>query len=233
MDDLSFDPSAQPEAPASAAPSLLPWEDRENFPAFWSRVGGMFQLLFKDPIAFFEHVPSGAGFSRPWTFILLCAVPIFLIMGLIFMFFGMAFLAGLAQERGADKAILAFLPFILLAILALMPLFMFLAMLINGSLHHLFLWMWGGTKAGVSVEQTIRATGYANAFLQIGGLIPYLGILIQLAGLVVLGMGLARMHRTDTWRGVCAVLTPLFLICCCLVVAMFFIIGLAASGKLN
>ena len=48
-------------------------------------------------------------------------------------------------------------------------------------------------------------------FLQLAGLVPFLGFFLQIACLAVLGMGLARMHRTATWRGVCAALTPLVL----------------------
>jgi hypothetical protein len=68
---------------------------------------------------------------------------------------------------------------------------------------------------------------------QVLGMIPFLGIMFSLLafpvsiGLMVIeGMGLARMHKTDTWRGVCAALTPLFLICCCL--AFLLVIAIPA-----
>ena len=79
--------------------------------------------------------------------------------------------------------------------------------------------------------QSIRAYAYASAFIQIGALIPYLGFLVQIAGMVAIGMGLARMHRTDTWRGICAVLTPIFLLCCCGVAAALAIPALLAMGR--
>jgi hypothetical protein len=89
--------------------------------------------------------------------------------------------------------------------------------------------MWGGLRPGVGLNQTVRAYGYASAFIQIGGMIPYLGILIQLAGMIAMGMGLARMHKTDTWRGICAMLTPFILLCCCGVIAAFSIPAIIAA----
>jgi hypothetical protein len=62
-------------------------------------------------------------------------------------------------------------------------------------------------------------------------MVPYLGILVQLAGMVWMGMGLARMHRTDTWRGVCALLTPIFLCCCCAILAAIMIPALIAARR--
>jgi hypothetical protein len=112
-----------------------------------------------------------------------------------------------------------------------MPLFSFLGMLIGGAFNHFFLWMWGGLKPGVGTSQSIRAYGYASAFIQIGGLIPYIGILVHLAGMIVIGMGLARMHKTDTWRGICAALTPLILVCCCGLLLAISIPALIAAAN--
>ena len=154
-------------------------------------------------------------------------------MALVFFLLGMgAMLAALDQVgKGDGRTLVAVIPLILGAILLLMPLFTFLGMVIGGALNHFFLWMWGGLKPGVGLNQSIRAYGYASAFIQIGGLIPYLGILLQLAGLVVIGMGLARLHKTDPWRGVCAVLTPIFLLCCCGLVAAISIPALIAATR--
>ncbi|HEX9010360.1 MAG TPA: YIP1 family protein [Holophagaceae bacterium] len=212
-------PIWEPPPMVARAPSLrpVPFEDLEAMPGFWERVGAMFRLVFTNPFELFDRVPVTDGMGAPWRFLLLLSVPIFLIMGAVFFFVGMgAAMATLEAKAGAEAhTFAALVPVIFAVILLLMPLFSFLGMVIGGALNHLFLWMWGGLKPGVGADQSIRAYGYASAFLQIGGLIPYLGILVQLAGIVVIGMGLARMHKTDTWRGVCAALTPLVLVCCC------------------
>ena len=57
------------------------------------------------------------------------------------------------------------------------------------------------------------------------------GFQVQAQGAKAIGMGLARMHRTDTWRGICAVLTPIFLLCCCGVAAALAIPALLAMGR--
>ncbi|HCZ32295.1 MAG TPA: hypothetical protein DHV93_01775 [Holophagaceae bacterium] len=221
--------------PAPEAPALrpIPFEDLEAMPGFWSRVGAMFRLVFTNPMELFDRVPATEGLGAPWRFLMLMSVPVFLIMALLFFFVGMGImLAALEQTgKGDGKAVAAIMPVIFGAILLLMPLFAFLGMIIGGALNHFFLWMWGGLKPGVGTGQSIRAYGYASAFIQIGALIPYLGFLVQIAGMVVIGMGLARMHKTDTWRGICAVLTPLFLLCCCGLLAILAVPALIAAGR--
>lgn len=191
----------------------------------------MFRLVFSNPMELFDRVPVTEGLGAPWRFLLLLSVPVFLIMALVFFLLGMGImLAALEQTgKGDGKAIAAVMPLIFGAILLLMPLFSFLGMVIGGAFNHVFLWLWGGLRPGVGASQSIRAYGYASAFIQIGGLIPYIGILIHIAGLIVTGMGLARMHKTDTWRGICAVLTPLFLLCCCGLLAALTIPALIAG----
>jgi hypothetical protein len=218
----------------------VPFEDLEAMPGFWERVGAMFRLVFTQPFELFDRVPATDGLGAPWRFLLLLSVPIFLIMAAMFFFVGMgAAMATLEAKAGAEAHTFATLmPVIFGAILLLMPLFSFLGMVIGGALNHLFLWMWGGLKPGVGADQSIRAYGYASAFLQLTqfvGVVPFFGVFIQLglqvAGMVVIGMGLARMHKTDTWRGVCAALTPLVLVCCCgaILVAMLVPTMIAAG----
>ena len=219
----------------ASVPSLrpVPFEDLEAMPGFWERVGAMFRLVFTNPFELFDRVPVTEGMGAPWRFLLLLSVPIFLIMGAVFFFVGMGAAMATLEARASAEAhsFATLVPVIFLVILLLMPLFSFLGMIIGGALNHVCLWMWGGLKPGVGVDQSIRAYGYASAFLQIGGLIPYLGILVQMAGIVVIGMGLARMHKTDTWRGVCAALTPIILVCCCggILVAMLVPAMIAAG----
>jgi hypothetical protein len=226
-------PFTFPPPPTTPILRPVPFEDLETAPGFWPRVGGMFRLVFSNPFELFDRVPVTEGLGAPWRFLLLLSIPIFLIMALVFFVLGMGVLLAAFEQvhRGDSRGLAALIPVIFGAILLLMPLFTFLGMVIGGALNHFFLWMWGGLRPGVGTAQSIRAYGYASAFIQIGGLIPYLGILIQLAGLVVIGMGLARMHKTDTWRGVCAVLTPIFLLCCCGILAAISIPALIAATR--
>ena len=223
------------DPPPASAPILrpVPFEDHEAFQGFWSRVGGMFRMVFSNPMELFDRVPITEGLGAPWRFLLLLSIPIFLIMALVFFLLGMGLMFAALEQvgKGGSRALAAAMPLIFGVILLLMPLFTFLGMVIGGAFNHFFLWMWGGLKPGLGTSQSIRAYGYASAFIQIGGLIPYLGILVQLAGLVVIGMGLARMHKTDTWRGICAVLTPVLLLCCCGLAAAISIPALIALAN--
>jgi hypothetical protein len=238
LDEPRMPPPALPpilEAPPVFAPGPrpIPFEDVEGIPSFWHRVGAMFRMVFHNPMELFDRVPATDSIGAPWRFLMLLSIPVFLIAGLVFFLLGMGvMMAALEQSgKGDGRAIAAVMPIIYGVILVFMPLFTFLGMLIGGTFSHFFLWMWGGLRPGVGLNQTIRAYGYTSAFLQIGSVIPYLNVLIQLAGMVVMGMGLARMHKTDTWRGVCAVLTPLVLVCCCcLPLIVMAIPALAALG---
>ena len=220
-------PLLAPPGAAAALPRPVPFEDREAFPGFWARVGGMFQLVFRDPMELFERVPLTEGLGAPWRFLLLLSIPIFLLMALVFFAAGMGIAVAALEEAGRteNRVLAAAMPFVFGAILLLMPVFSFLGMVVGGALNHFFLWLWGGLRPGVPAAQSIRAYGYASAFVQLGGFIPILGLFVQLAGMVVIGMGMARMHRTATWRGVCAALTPLFLL---LVGGFLLLLGIVA-----
>ncbi len=88
-----------------------------------------------------------------------------------------------------------------------------------------------GEHAAVRVGiygQSIRATVYTYAFILIASFIPLVGLFAVLGGAVLLGIGLSRMHRTDLWRGIVAVFTPLVL--CCGTYLAFIAFALAAGN---
>ena len=128
---------------------------------------------------------------------------------------------------------------VILFLLVLMPIFLFIGMFIGGALSHMFLWMFGGTKEGVGIGQTIRCYGYANGVYQLVsaiGSIPIVGcfflfLLIPFAivWLVYYGLALARMHRTDSWRGICAAFAPMVLASCCVVITLAVVFSIIAS----
>lgn len=237
MEPIDFSPEP---LPTPEGPRPVPWEDLEGIPAFWDRVGRTFQLAFSSPMEFFERIPQSEGLARPWGFLLFTSLPNYLLLLAIFLFAGvvLAFMQGLADAKEIlfrqHPAMAWILPLALGGLLLLMPLLQFLGMLLLGGLQHLFLWMFGGTREGVPAQHTIRACTYAWAIIGLiaflPSLIPYLGVLIVLpihiVGLVFTGMGLARLHRTDTWRGIAAVFAPMVLLCCCAMVLWF---GLIAS----
>lgn len=221
----------EPSEPVHEPRPLIPFED-PAIPGFWARVGAMFQLLFNDPFAFFDRAPRGEGLGAPWRFLLLLSVPALLLAGLVVAVLGFVAAIGALADKRLEAPFLALLPVLLFALLALVPLFLFIGMVVGGAINHACLWLWGGTRNGPGLGQTIRAAAYAHAFIQLGAWIPYLGLVVQLLGMVWLGMGLARLHRTDTWRGICAVFTPILLCCACLLAALALVpLALLALGR--
>lgn len=221
-----FNPYQPPAVPIldSAAPEgesdPLPWEDPERFPGFWQRLGGMFSLAFSHPRSYGTRVLAGSGLLKPWTFILTLASPFVILMALLLGLMGLVF--GLASREAFKDVPGWLLPLLALGLVVLLPAFYFVQMILWGLLNHACLWMWGGVRPGRGLEGTLRLTGYGLAFLTLGSLIPLVNYAVFLAVPVVLGMALARMHGTETWRGICAALTPLLL--CCLVYVAWFVV---------
>ncbi len=238
MNTDDFNPYRPPEADLAAPDSFIdpadlrpvPFEDIEFEPGFWRRVGAMFSMLFKEPLRLAERVPVTRGLGAPWRFQMLLCIPMYLFMLLYVAVIGfvglMAYLAPKTSHSDAPPAWL----FIVIAvgILVLVPIFQFLGTMMAGLLNHGCLWIWGGLRQGQDLNVTLRATSYYLAFLMLAGWIPCLGMIITLAAPAMFGIALARIHRTDTWRGICAAYTPI--LACCLAYGVFFAIMIAATS---
>lgn len=203
--------------PGEARP--VPWEDPEAFPTFWKRLGGMFSLLFSRPMELLDRIPVTEGVGAAWRFSVLMAVPYLAFMLLVFAFVGSVTMFT-PPDPHMPKGLMAGIFGGEFAIIVLM---LMAGMFVAGAVLHALLWMWGGTRNGQGLGQTIRLCGYAWGFVHLGMVVPCVNFFAGLAGLAYVAMGLARIHRTDTWRAVCAVLTPVLL--CCLGYGLIFAIG--------
>lgn len=196
--------------PCNPAPPL-PFEDRQHSPSFWNRTGQTLRLGFTDPLAFYDRIPHSDSLTAPWRFQLLLSIPLYFFILLYAAIFAMAgAAASLTANRGEAIPFAIATGCSFLALLAI-PLFQGAAMVILGTIVHGFLWLWRGTGAGVPLRQTIRATGYTQAFLNLLCLFPPVAFFALLAAPILLGIGLARIHRTQTWRGICAMVTKVIL----------------------
>ena len=240
MSTDEFNPYRAPEAiltapsdfPDAAVLRPVPFEDIDAEPRFWPRVWAMFSLLFKNPMELADRVPVTEGFSAPWRFQMVLAIPLLFLVVVIAVIFGlMMVFASLKSGKGNPGEpppwLFGLLPLVYLVIL---PVIQFVNMLIIGTLSHGSLWIWGGLKQSAGLQTTCRLTGYFLAFFMLVGFIPIIGSLAALAGPAFLGMGMARIHRTETWRGICAAYTPLIIICCCAIAAFFSIFALTAAN---
>ncbi|MGQ9462584.1 MAG: YIP1 family protein [Candidatus Fervidibacter sp.] len=132
----------------------------------------------------------------------------------------------LGQQEGATEM------FVMVGIIAffvflgwLIPLF---GIIISGEIVHLFLLIFGGAKQGSTM--TLRVLSYAYA-PQIFVIVPFLGGCVATVWMTVLVIiGLASVHRTDTWRAALAVLTPI-LLCTCFYAATLTFCSLFCAVK--
>lgn len=87
---------------------------------------------------------------------------------------------------------------------------------VGAGIYHVVLSMVGG--ANRSYETTFRVVAYVNGATALLNIIPcYLGSLVApFWAIVLLVIGLAKAHETDTWKGAVAVLGPVLL--CCLAI---------------
>ncbi|MBL0212031.1 MAG: YIP1 family protein [Holophagaceae bacterium] len=224
--DLSGTP--EPISPDASRP--IPFEDLEAIPGFWRRVGAMFQLLFTNPYGFYDRIPVTSGTLPPLRFMLLMCAPLVLLVIAVISIFGLAIFSGLfGQMSSKDRSETWILPVVGGIYAVMIPVMQFISLWVYGSLTHMLLWIFGGTKEHVGLGQSIRATGYTLAFMTLGSLIPLLNYAVFLGGMVMLGIGLSRIHRTDMWRGILAALLPPFLCCCGYIAIVFSAAGLASA----
>ena len=100
-------------------------------------------------------------------------------------------------------------PLISAALFILSPVTAAVTLVIAAGLLHLGLIIFGGNRLGF--EATFRVAAYAEA-ASILSILPFCGAFIgTLYGLAVTVVGLYRVHDTDPWRALLAVLLPVLL----------------------
>jgi hypothetical protein len=199
----------------------VPFEDEDAFPRFGNRLWETLKLGYTDPFGLADRVSVTEPIFPAWLFYLILQFP-FSILGLAL---NSAFQSLMGRLTGAPVHPNMALQVVSIVVGPLIGIF------ISSVLLHPFLWMFGGTRKGLGLHQTIRFMGYAGALLAPVAWIPLLGALFSLVWLVLFGIGLARVHRTDTWRGVCAVLVPIAVGCCIGVVVAIALVGRTMSGR--
>jgi hypothetical protein len=234
------------ESPDGLQP--VPWEQEAEIPSWWDRVVATVKLAFKKPMEFADRVPVTQGFAAPLKLAVLASIPVAVLASIgILISSALQLGVGALGSRSPFTSGTAFAGLgvgVLAAVyLVLLPCFAALGVLLGGCINHACLWVLGGTKQQVGLEQSIRLAGYVlaiNYVVQLPAQIPLLGgcvgvLLIPLAIAIMVyhGMGLARIHRTDTWRGVCAVFLPIIVCCCLLVPAIFILVGAIGSNKFH
>jgi hypothetical protein len=212
----------EPPPMAWDAPHMepVPWEDEQAIPGMLDRLWATLRMGFTDPMELSARVPATDPILPAWMFWLLMGIPssvLSLVLGEMTAQM-MSSLFHAPVHRNPVAQLIATLFGLLIG-----P-------FIIGALLHLFLWMWGGAKEGLGIQQTIRFSSYAYGVYFLVGWIPILSIPLGLVFWIFLSMGLAKTHRTDTWRGFAATLTP-FIVCCCIGIGSAIMIPALIAGR--
>ena len=183
--------------------SPLPFENPSL--GFWRRLGLTLRLGFSTPLAAYTTLPRGRGLGAPWRLKLLLALPAYLCAALTLGLLQLVLvLSSLGQPAPLPREVLLACPGLLLTLLLLGPLLQFASMLLAGLILHALLWAFRAPSGPGDLRQTIRATGYTQALVGLFLLVPVLGVAAYPGGKVALGLGLARLRRTEPWRGLAA-----------------------------
>jgi len=201
---------------------LCPWEQRERF-GFLNALYLTTREVLASPGPFFGRMPSRLGFGQP----LLYAI----ILGMLAALLGWVWsLAGSSLRTLASGDVFHSLFGPLPSFLGFVasPLTVTVDVLVRAGLMHLLLMLLGGNKLGF--EATFRVAAYGKA-AGVVALLPFCGgVVAVLWELAIDVIGLYRIHGTDPWRALVAVLAPA-VICLSTVTAavLLFILGAVAS----
>jgi hypothetical protein len=182
---------------------LPPWERRERY----GFLNGLY-LTVKDvlltPRTFFHRMPTQVGLAQPLYFAL--------VLGVVATFFvWMWSLAGSSIQFlfAEDIKELMHGPILAFSLFIFSPLIVPICVFIQAGLIHLALMLVGGNKLGF--EATFRVSAYTTA-AGILAMIPFCGSFLgTLLSLYISIVGLHKIHGTDPWRAVLAVLIPMVL----------------------
>lgn len=219
-----FDGGA-PGAGAGRGPEglrLCPWEQRERY-GFLNALYLTTRDVLTAPGTFFGRMPSRLGLWQP----LLYAVVLGMLAALLGWIWSLAG-SSLRTLASGDALGNLFGPLPSFIGFVASPLTVTVDVLVRAGLMHLLLMLLGGNKLGFEASFRVAAYGKAAGVV---AMLPFCGGLVAvLWELAIDVIGLYRIHGTDSWRALVAVLAPAVL-CLSTVVAavMLFILGAAAS----
>lgn len=196
----------------------LPWENRATrgfFEAFFQTV----IMVLTKPVEAFEAMRKEGGLTDPliYAFIGGCAGTL-----VSFLFSFMSSSLGLAADKNSAFGALIGAGVGAVATVILVPFFVVIGVFIGAAIYHVCLMIVGG--ANRPFETTFRVVCFTSGSANLLMMIPFCGgIIAGVWSLVVNCIGLARAHKTDTWRAVVAVFLPV-IVCCGggLIIAMIF-----------
>jgi hypothetical protein len=219
-----------PPAPSGPGPGIA-WEQRDRLGFFNALVETTRQVLL-EPATFFRSMPVTGGLGSPLLYGVVLGWA-----GLVATSFYQAIFrsvvgagwAGLGADRPEVEALLGWVGgwagFVGQVVFG--PIAVAIGMFVAAGILHLILLLLGGARRGF--EATFRVVGFAEA-TSLLFLVPFCGQLLGWLWCAVLYvLGLAAAHQIGQGKAAAAVLLPIAL-CCCGVVVLAFLFGAAIAS---
>lgn len=201
---------------------LCPWERRSQF-GFLNALYLTTRDVLTAPSAFFGRMPTRLGLAQPLLYAIILGIAAAL-LGWMWSLAGSS-LRALAPGE-ALQGILGPMPSFYRLVAS--PLIISLDVLLRAALMHVMLMLLGGNQLGF--EATFRVAAYGKA-AGVVALLPFCGGAVALLWeLAIDVIGLYRIHGTDPWRALVAVLGPA-MICFSSVVAALVLVMLGSGAS--
>jgi hypothetical protein len=211
------------EALESAVDELLPYDDDSSFPGYWDRILSTFREFAFHPrvastlIANAKKGKDGLSFLLAVTWPISAATELSKFAALHSPWMRQRFFPH------TDLTNVSWLSTLLSVVF--FPIGAWIGFWITNAVVHGALWAWRGLHEDLGVLQTARSFGFGLAFITVvsapvslataviapGRTIPHLGLLESVLSVALLSYLLSKSHRTELWKGVAAVLSPVLL----------------------
>ncbi len=209
----------------------LPWERRAEL-GFVNAFLETIKLFVTNPAGAWQQTREKGDYAEPLIFAILVSWIGIAVSSVWSSLFGQAWTAFLPPEL-KEKLGSAFATNAgaLLVQVGLAPVFVLIGLFVGAAIYHVSFMIVGATNESTSgFEGTFRAVSYASVS-QLANVIPFVGGLASVIwNLILVVMGVVRMHRTTQGKAIAGVLIPLLLCCVCIAVAVALVIGGLAAA---
>ncbi|MBV9999565.1 MAG: YIP1 family protein [Verrucomicrobia bacterium] len=227
--DLRMPPSEPPPPPVAVPAGVQPvpagsgprpaWERRHEVGVVRAYFLTIREVLFESGITFANFNPNANLLEPTWFFLITIAIQAVFAFG-----FQLLTLphnrAALDVQRQLNLSLLGFL-LLLPLLLVFGVLVTLVANFVLAGLYHAVLKLLGGTS--LTYRATYRVVTYSHA-AQIFGVVPCLGPIVAIVMfLVAASTGLQRVHQTQYWKAVVALVVP-YLLCFGLLLLIFSVV---------
>lgn len=210
----------------------LPWENKNL--GFWARWWETTNGCLFSPVKTFGELKPIGGYAQPLLYFMVCAILGSLVITIIQLIVqGAAVAMGTSSEEytAAGGALMCAIPISLGSSILGAVIGAVIGAFVGGGIIHLFLMIFGAASRGF--EGTVRAVCYSGGATNALYIVPVIGWLAAIVwGPILYVISLKKVHDTDYWRVIGAVLLN-FLICCGGAAAIVFAVISALYGGVS